>query len=339
MKKPNLFTHATSELSQDAFFCWLFEWAKDDLANENEALQKASKDFLIGILPEKIHKDYVINEIKPIRQVPVPVKGKKSKNRVDFIVKINNEILLVFEDKTASTTSSSQLKPYRTYIDNNYPQYRGNIFYFYLKSDIVWSDEKNTVAQNGFNLIDIFRIQELLKHSVCNDIYNDYVNIINSRIEKYHSYKSKPINDWETNQWKGFIYDFSDELSTNRSLGEHHSGDVFWYHLSWRDNIRDEKSKLSLEFNSKKLVVKSHIGSDFSKDKKKFREPISKKIAETFNDIKDINGKSFNHSGECVIIYEFEEYFIKNEDNNTINFQASIEKLKKVIDRFNKIEY
>ena len=26
--KPNLFKYATSELSQDAFICWLLEWAK-----------------------------------------------------------------------------------------------------------------------------------------------------------------------------------------------------------------------------------------------------------------------------------------------------------------------
>lgn len=25
-KRPNLFSHGTSELSQDAFICWLTEW-------------------------------------------------------------------------------------------------------------------------------------------------------------------------------------------------------------------------------------------------------------------------------------------------------------------------
>lgn len=26
-KRPNLFSHGTSELSQDAFICWVVEWA------------------------------------------------------------------------------------------------------------------------------------------------------------------------------------------------------------------------------------------------------------------------------------------------------------------------
>jgi hypothetical protein len=33
--KPNIFKYATSELSQDAFICWLLAWAKD----ENKSLQ------------------------------------------------------------------------------------------------------------------------------------------------------------------------------------------------------------------------------------------------------------------------------------------------------------
>ncbi len=27
-KRPNLFSHGTSELSQDVFICWLAEWVK-----------------------------------------------------------------------------------------------------------------------------------------------------------------------------------------------------------------------------------------------------------------------------------------------------------------------
>ena len=30
MTTPNLFKFATSELSQDAFICWLLSWAKKD---------------------------------------------------------------------------------------------------------------------------------------------------------------------------------------------------------------------------------------------------------------------------------------------------------------------
>lgn len=38
MRKPNLFTYATSELSQDAVLCWLFSWADPKQSREDEAL-------------------------------------------------------------------------------------------------------------------------------------------------------------------------------------------------------------------------------------------------------------------------------------------------------------
>ena len=44
--KPNLFTHATSELSQDAFILWLLEWADSECATEDKALHETAQEFV-----------------------------------------------------------------------------------------------------------------------------------------------------------------------------------------------------------------------------------------------------------------------------------------------------
>lgn len=40
-KRPNLFSHGTSELSQDAFICWLAEWANPIYKETDECLYEA----------------------------------------------------------------------------------------------------------------------------------------------------------------------------------------------------------------------------------------------------------------------------------------------------------
>ena len=43
---PNIFDFATSELSQDALFCWLIQWADTKYKVVDKQLHKIGQDFL-----------------------------------------------------------------------------------------------------------------------------------------------------------------------------------------------------------------------------------------------------------------------------------------------------
>lgn len=43
---PNLFNYGTSELCQDAFICWLLEWAEPHYREEDLLLNKISNDLI-----------------------------------------------------------------------------------------------------------------------------------------------------------------------------------------------------------------------------------------------------------------------------------------------------
>ena len=62
--RPNLFSIATKELSQDAFITWLLQWADDSYLSENEGLCKSGKEFVKKLLSFK----YKI-ETKDIKKV------------------------------------------------------------------------------------------------------------------------------------------------------------------------------------------------------------------------------------------------------------------------------
>jgi hypothetical protein len=55
--KPNLFSFATSKLSQDAFLCWLLAWAEGRYANDNAALHSAGRSLLGASLAKLLAED------------------------------------------------------------------------------------------------------------------------------------------------------------------------------------------------------------------------------------------------------------------------------------------
>jgi len=63
MKKPNLFSYATSELSQDAFICWLLSWGAPEHKKSDFNLYECAISLITSFfdkheitVPEKIEK-------------------------------------------------------------------------------------------------------------------------------------------------------------------------------------------------------------------------------------------------------------------------------------------
>ena len=79
--KPNLFHYATSELSQDALFLWLINWAKPEHKTANEEMHNLGCAF-VQLL---IGKDIPITSIQT----------RKQEKNMDITVDINNAIYLV----------------------------------------------------------------------------------------------------------------------------------------------------------------------------------------------------------------------------------------------------
>ena len=49
---PNLFSFATSELSQDAFFAWLMQWADSSYKELDESLHVVAQNFIRLLLDD-----------------------------------------------------------------------------------------------------------------------------------------------------------------------------------------------------------------------------------------------------------------------------------------------
>ena len=69
MNKPNIFSIATKELSQDAFITWLIQWADKSCCEYDEQLNEIGRKFISFLLDGKISIDEnLINHVEAGRQ-------------------------------------------------------------------------------------------------------------------------------------------------------------------------------------------------------------------------------------------------------------------------------
>ena len=112
--KNNLFVYATSELSQDAFLCWLLSFAMSDATDDPE-MRECAESFLrkaLGTIKLTQNEKIIVNEIA--RQV----------KHADILVSINGKYKLIIEDKTYSSEHDNQLVRYKEEIEEAFPEYR-----------------------------------------------------------------------------------------------------------------------------------------------------------------------------------------------------------------------
>jgi len=106
LTEPNIFDYATSELSQDAFICWLLHWGRIEGSGN---LRDASRDFVIALYNFYYNSDYPTSLLREIK------KPERQYKKIDvyFEAIINDEeVSFIIEDKTWTSPHSNQLQIY-----------------------------------------------------------------------------------------------------------------------------------------------------------------------------------------------------------------------------------
>ena len=114
LPKPNLFDHATKELSQDAVICWLLKWsgtrAKDA---SDQALRDLGHEFVRALLAR--HDAALKGSVKS-------TEIHQQNLGIDVLARITDEEtshILLIEDKTSSNRRSGQLERYHQRVLNS----------------------------------------------------------------------------------------------------------------------------------------------------------------------------------------------------------------------------
>ena len=210
----NLFRYATSELSQDAFICWL---ASHDLVDEggayvsnDAALQSCAKRMLAMFVPEFNGKDYSLICIE------------KQKFSVDVLLTVKcdgNLYKIIVEDKTYTNQHDNQLLRYKEVVQKAFPD--SNVRGVYYKT---WfqSDLKKVVDAN-YRIVmreDMLALMEDYIDKTENQIFLDYFAYWNHIHLETEKYKDKPTNEWDYRQVFGFYEHFKNDIISKLDMYE-----------------------------------------------------------------------------------------------------------------------
>lgn len=227
--KPNIFRIATKELSQDGFFTWLLQWGAPENEKHNSKLFKCAQNFIKLLL--STHNI----EINEITEVDVRPQWKN----IDIWAKINNEYLIIIEDKTFTREHSNQLEKYKK-TATDWCENKITLICIYLKTGVESKSSLEKIRNKGFQIIGRKELITFFeKNVVDNDIYNEFVENLNSLERSINSFETLPIKEWNTDSWLGF-YEFLDtqlEVDDWHYVANPRGGflGLWWHFLEWKD--------------------------------------------------------------------------------------------------------
>lgn len=211
MTYPNIFKFATSELSQDAFICWLLSWAAQEHKTGSDK-QKALNNIATMVL--KLFFD------KAGKTLPSSIEAivvKRQVNNIDILCIINETFCVLIEDKVGSIAHSGQLVRYKHFMINGHKVTfaEDKIIAIYLQTH----DQSNykKVIRDGFypvlrkDLLDVFE-KEQRDAVIHSDIYADFYDHLQSIEKAVQGFKDSPVGEWKKRAWIGFFQYLQSQL-------------------------------------------------------------------------------------------------------------------------------
>ena len=234
-ERPNLFDYATSELSQDAFLCWLLSWADHSYAKVDSTLHQTAIEFLRSI-GSKFEIDAF--DGAPALQVEV----LRQHYGIDILALISvgiNKYALVIEDKINSTMQNEQLARYRKTAQEQFSDHQQ--LRIYLKTGEVSHAAK--AKEDGYAVYSRTDLLNVLGGNVKkteDSILRDYYQHWRLIDDEYQEFRTKPIDEWINHwrAWEGFFGALQKEMSPKKDCWQfvnNQSGGEYIFDFSWRD--------------------------------------------------------------------------------------------------------
>ncbi len=241
---PNIFSYATSELSQDAIFAWLMQWADSSYKDKDIELNSIANNFIKMLLGKELSK---INTIEV---------GKQWQN-IDLWAEINDDTFLIIEDKTNTSIHDDQLERYKEIVEKEYDGKRENLYYVYIKTGNEPLSVLKDIEKKGYRTISRNEIIDCLKHYKGNNaLLLNYIMHLQNIEEETQSFRKHPVSEWGWYAWQGFYKELESRLNlTKWGYVANRAGGflgAWWHHIPFDG----EKGEMYLQFEEQKLCFK-----------------------------------------------------------------------------------
>ncbi len=242
IKTPNIFSFATSELSQDAILSWMMKWADDQYKTEDPYLCKLGKSMvslLTGLRQDKIHT----------------VDVGRQWCGIDIWAEINDDAFLMIEDKTSTSIHDNQLERYRDIVENEYHHKRDKLFFSYVKTGNEALQVEKRIQEKGYKTINRKNLLAVLNaYEGKNPLVIDYRQHLQEIEDATNRFKELPAVKWSWYEWQGFYKELESHIDVDN--WDYVSNPAGGFIGLWWNFIGNDEVRMYLQFEERKLCVK-----------------------------------------------------------------------------------
>lgn len=226
MDQPNIFDYATSELSQDAFLCYMLAFGKE----------KYKKNF-----PNEYIMAHMFLEKCGIDKNEEIISIQRQVDNIDVLVTTQNYILII-EDKTYTDEHDDQIIRYvrnmRSHSKKNTSDKKikvcyfktGNYVYGYKSSDCSILPQNDCCSLKRRDMLDILKDK-------CsgNIIFENFYRRLNSVDERVKACDDSDITTWNCEKWFDYLYNTLQGHNFNIGWVPNASGGFYGCWFDWCD--------------------------------------------------------------------------------------------------------
>ena len=313
--KPNLFDYATSELSQDAFLCWLLKWGEVRFKSVNPELNRIATQFIHEIF--LLHEESLGEEINEI-VITQQFKG------LDILAIINKRFAIMIEDKTFTSDHSGQLERYFHEIQSDFSTKDYQPLPIYYK--IIEQSNYESVQTAGYKIFTRKQMIDILeshdREVPMNSILSDYLRHLKRLDKSLDSYKSLPVKEWTAFSWQGFYRDLQNRLDGKWGYVSNPNGGFWGF---WWKGHENQIHYWQLE----EALLKAKIEVDANPDIKTYRDECMADLLEQSNlhNLYLVRPK-YIRTGKTMTIAKRDDYLCLNEEG-ILDFEKTVAELRR----------
>lgn len=318
MSAPNLFQFATSELSQDAFICWLLSWAQAEMGEHNEPLHETGRDLIRSLL--KLHE-------RSTEDPPTVEEVHRQYKRADVVAVLEDGTALLIEDKVGASVHSNQLERYLSALEEDFSEVLPIFFKTGDQSDYEHAREKGYEPFLRKDFLSVLR--QGAEREVESDIFHDYRKHLESIQEKVESFENVPVGRWPGAAWKGFFQSLQEQLGEGSwSYVPNQSGGfmAFYWHSFDGDGCTQY-----LQLEEEKFCFKIAVEEEerYASLRQKWHRRVTDASEEA--SVQARKPSHFGH-GEHMTVAVLPDGYLKTDEDGLVDIEDTVSRLREAED-------
>lgn len=318
---PNIFRWAPSELSQDAFICWLLSWAN---FKESQALHETARYFINRLTKGEV-SDF--EKVEVIKQL----------HNIDIVCIIDDTKVILIEDKVHTKNHGDQLERYYEILLKKYQ--KENIYAVYFKTGDQSNYKKiEALGYHAFLRHDFLEVLKFgIENGIQNEIFLDFNSHLNGMALSVQSFANLPVTEWHWDSWKGFYSALQKELGDGEwdYVPQMNGGFLgFWWNFGWKQLSETVGYEYYLQLEHNKFCFKLSPAKrdDAEETRAHFRSLLYAKAKEHQIAVYQ-NGRI----GTWMTAAALSEPYIKIDEKGFLNMDATIKNIRLVEKMFNEV--